>query len=213
MSEQLVRAMDGSLIGWHTGPPAQRYLIRQLARLPRFAGATVEPFSVLRHSLHVARILEAQELPPGIVAAGLMHDAAEVLTGDVPSPFKPPEWRELERVWVERASLEYGLGIDWAEAWAMVHLADGIALHSEGHKLMRCGDWKPAPGVLPLLAGVLSMSGYRVEVEAERILSRPRCHAGRDGDCIWEHCPQLRDKEPESTHRHCPLDREHNDEV
>ena len=32
------------------------------------------------------------------------------------------------------------------------------------------------------------------------------CRAGRDGDCIWEHCPQLRDGEPAQSHRHCPLD-------
>lgn len=31
------------------------------------------------------------------------------------------------------------------------------------------------------------------------------CHAGRDGDCSWKGCPQLRDNEPESTGRACPL--------
>lgn len=33
------------------------------------------------------------------------------------------------------------------------------------------------------------------------------CHAGRDGECSWEGCPQIRDNEPESNGRHCPLDR------
>lgn len=32
------------------------------------------------------------------------------------------------------------------------------------------------------------------------------CHAGRDGECNWVGCPQLRDGEPEATGRHCPLD-------
>ncbi len=32
------------------------------------------------------------------------------------------------------------------------------------------------------------------------------CHAHSDGDCTWEHCPQLRDGEPEKSGRHCPLD-------
>lgn len=32
------------------------------------------------------------------------------------------------------------------------------------------------------------------------------CHGGRDGDCFWKHCPQLRDNEPEQSGRHCPLD-------
>jgi hypothetical protein len=31
------------------------------------------------------------------------------------------------------------------------------------------------------------------------------CHAGSDGDCVWEQCPQLRDGEPIATGRHCPL--------
>jgi hypothetical protein len=33
-----------------------------------------------------------------------------------------------------------------------------------------------------------------------------RCHAGRDGECNWKGCPQLRDGEPEKSGRHCPLD-------
>jgi hypothetical protein len=33
------------------------------------------------------------------------------------------------------------------------------------------------------------------------------CHAGKDGECNWDECPQLRDKEPRATGRHCPLDR------
>lgn len=32
------------------------------------------------------------------------------------------------------------------------------------------------------------------------------CHAGRDGECSWEHCIQKRDGEPKRTGRHCPLD-------
>jgi hypothetical protein len=34
---------------------------------------------------------------------------------------------------------------------------------------------------------------------------RPQCHAGKDGDCLWEKCPQLRDNEPRLSGRHCPL--------
>jgi hypothetical protein len=31
------------------------------------------------------------------------------------------------------------------------------------------------------------------------------CHSNNDGECEWERCPQLRDKEPHATGRHCPL--------
>lgn len=44
-------------------------------------------------------------------------------------------------------------------------------------------------------------------------LARPSpCHADRDGDCHWAWCPQLRDDEPESTGRHCPLDTRDDDD-
>ncbi len=35
-----------------------------------------------------------------------------------------------------------------------------------------------------------------------------RCHANRDGECVHERCPQLRDNEPHKSGRHCPLDKE-----
>lgn len=38
------------------------------------------------------------------------------------------------------------------------------------------------------------------------------CHAQRDGDCSWAECPQLRDGEPEKSGRHCPLDKEDENE-
>ncbi len=37
----------------------------------------------------------------------------------------------------------------------------------------------------------------------------PRCHAGRDGDCTWELCPQNK----KATRKpHCPLDTHDDDE-
>jgi hypothetical protein len=33
-----------------------------------------------------------------------------------------------------------------------------------------------------------------------------RCHGASDGECIWHHCPQLRDGEPKRSGRHCPYD-------
>lgn len=39
-----------------------------------------------------------------------------------------------------------------------------------------------------------------------------KCHAARDGECIWKKCPQLRDNEPKTSGRHCPLDERDDDE-
>lgn len=33
-----------------------------------------------------------------------------------------------------------------------------------------------------------------------------RCASGRDGECFHDRCPQIRDDEPSSTGRHCPID-------
>ena len=32
------------------------------------------------------------------------------------------------------------------------------------------------------------------------------CRSGKDGDCFWEHCPQVRDGESYKSGRHCPHD-------
>lgn len=39
------------------------------------------------------------------------------------------------------------------------------------------------------------------------------CAAGSDGDCYHTECPQIRDGEPERSHRHCPLDTRGDDEA
>lgn len=31
------------------------------------------------------------------------------------------------------------------------------------------------------------------------------CYAAKDGECNWKECPQLRDNEPETSGRSCPL--------
>jgi hypothetical protein len=41
---------------------------------------------------------------------------------------------------------------------------------------------------------------------ADRDTGGESCHAHRDGECLWERCPQIRDGEPKASGRHCPLD-------
>jgi hypothetical protein len=33
-----------------------------------------------------------------------------------------------------------------------------------------------------------------------------KCHSYEDGECFWRYCPQKKDKEPETSGRHCPYD-------
>lgn len=43
--------------------------------------------------------------------------------------------------------------------------------------------------------------------EIYRITANMRgCHANREGDCVWEGCPQIKDGEPLATGRSCPLE-------
>jgi hypothetical protein len=43
-------------------------------------------------------------------------------------------------------------------------------------------------------------------VKREQRTESLTCRGGRDGECSWKLCPQLRDNEPMKTGRHCPLD-------
>jgi hypothetical protein len=43
-------------------------------------------------------------------------------------------------------------------------------------------------------------------VRAKKSEALTRCAAGRDGECVHDQCPQLRDGEPVKSGRHCPLD-------
>lgn len=66
-----------------------------LSRAPRFAGQSLVPWSVAEHSMVVA--LLARPLGAAMELHGLLHDAHEAVTGDVPSSWKPPELRALQK--------------------------------------------------------------------------------------------------------------------
>ena len=42
--------------------------------------------------------------------------------------------------------------------------------------------------------------------QLETLQQKALCHAGKDGDCTWPECPQLKDNEPIVSGRHCQLD-------
>ncbi len=60
----------------------------------------------------------------------------------------------------------------------------------------------------------IALSWNKFAIRDEREAEKPdplpermdHCHAGRDGECNWKACPQIRDNEPTATGRHCPLD-------
>lgn len=60
-----------------------------LGRMPRWAGATRVWWSVLHHSLLVSEIIARRKGSERLQLLGLLHDAHEAITGDVPAFWKP----------------------------------------------------------------------------------------------------------------------------
>jgi hypothetical protein len=74
--------------------PTIRDIAIGLSRIPRWAGATIRPWSVLQHSLVVGALVVAEDKPVLHLAA-LMHDMEEMATGDIPKPYKTKTQAEL----------------------------------------------------------------------------------------------------------------------
>lgn len=119
--------------------PPER-IAEALSKLPRFLGATKTPWSVADHSVVVARRLLESDC---VVSArwGLLHDAAEIFIGDIPTPLKhrltylPPgngqvPWNltDVENSMLEVVAARYGL--PWPMPACVVD-ADGRQLASE----------------------------------------------------------------------------------
>lgn len=76
--------------------PSERDIAVGLGRICRFAGAIW--FTDLAHSILVATLLDWRGADHPTWAWGLLHEADEVVTGDVPRPFKPEWLAERQRV-------------------------------------------------------------------------------------------------------------------
>lgn len=146
---------------FHLGPanPGQvhwRDVAAHLAKLCRFGGATNTHYSVAQHSVLVADIVAARFPTGGPEAAlyALLHDAHEMITGDIPAPVKDYLHRAIG--WKLLDAFEHDLdegftraaGLPWPvpdEIASQVHMADMIARHAEA----RCLLAEPARGVPP----------------------------------------------------------------
>ncbi len=137
----------------------------QLSKICRFGGACTDFYSVAQHSVEVAELM-----PRKWRAYGLLHDAHEMIVGDLTTPVK----RAIHAVYHRRAPLDvlvdridaaihaaFGLAYPLAPEIAdAVKLADLTMLATERRDLMRPCDhaWLPLPaprnwGVTPLDCG------------------------------------------------------------
>ena len=120
----------------------------------------------------------ASTVHPGEMAD--QHYEIRPLVDAQPEDAKPEVWRPAWRLWerIQTALLAVVPFLDEADVELQSEIAD---LNT----------------VLPSLQD---------PAHPEDAPEGPLCHAGKDGDCTWEHCPQIRDGESARSGRHCPID-------
>jgi hypothetical protein len=114
-----------------------------LAQINRYTGHARRPYSVAEHSLLVLDILERQGINDVHAQfAGLMHDAHEIYTGDVPPMHKQllgDAWAQLEARCEATMRTAFALHAAFANHGWQVKCADMIALATEREQLMPPG--------------------------------------------------------------------------
>jgi hypothetical protein len=140
-----------------------------LSHICRFAGHCERFYSVAQHSVHVSELV-----PPEHAFAGLMHDAAEALVGDVAKPLKDllPDYRALEKR-IEAAVFER-FGVPQPMPAAVKEI-DVVMLATEQRQLMRNrDDWnytrgrEPAAITIPTMAPAEAKAWFLSRYEALR---------------------------------------------
>lgn len=126
-----------------------------LARQPRFGGHTIDPWSVAEHSMVVALIARWWGTPAATVGMlaelhGLIHDAHESVTGDVPSSWKTNELKRMQQALDLRIFASLGIDPPNVIVDDLIHRCDRASLLAEAKLLA-------APGVY---AAIRAGSGF-----------------------------------------------------
>ncbi len=125
------------------GAPSTSDICMVLPRVPRFAGHTLQYWTVGHHSLVVEELVEHWPLLPlaphtHLCAQkyALLHDAHEVCTSDVPTTLKPDALKKIQQQIDVRLFTQYGLFAQMPELIAkVVSHADSQALFAEAYVL------------------------------------------------------------------------------
>lgn len=102
-----------------------------LSRQNRFNGHSMRSYSVAEHSLNVMAFCEPKDR-----FWGLMHDAAEAYTGDIPRPMKTDEMRAMEDDILKVIARKFGLS--WPIPDEVMRVDDRM-LATEARDIMRSG--------------------------------------------------------------------------
>ncbi len=114
---------------------------KSLSLTYRFNGMTRRPISVAEHSLNVVAIMERKMGigNPGALLAGLMHDAHEFITGDLPAPMKDvvgDAWRTTETHVQRQVLKHFGIWSEFVTHRHEIGYADMTALSTERAQLL-----------------------------------------------------------------------------
>lgn len=158
-------------ISYPTGAPTIQDIAVSLSREGRYAGAGLYWWPVALHTFVVCDLL-----PPELKLHGLLHDASECITGDIPKPAKTPALESLENEILARIYASLGLAVPTRLEDLNVHEADRRALYGE--------VWT---------VGTLTLrSIYPQDYEAERIVwqyfkrFKPEECLKANGSCVEE---------------------------
>jgi hypothetical protein len=125
-----VFSVDGRKIGPGYEPPTLSEISRGLGKLCRFAGNCRVFWPVLLHSMVVADLVA-----PEVELYALLHDAAEVVFNDTPTPFKPPFFEAREAAVLRNLFESLKVPQPTEAVWKRVKVADTAALHAEAFVL------------------------------------------------------------------------------
>jgi hypothetical protein len=106
---------------------------QHLGRIVRFGGSVKGWWTVLQHSLLVARLMHKYLDDPRLEICGLHHDDAEVLTGDVVRPWKSPETAALQAMLDTVIGASLGLPDFTEDDRVVVKEYDDLACKVEAH--------------------------------------------------------------------------------
>lgn len=155
-------------------------LTRGLAMQCRYRGMTHFFYSIAEHSVLVADLMRWGGHTVAAQRCGLLHDAHEAITGDMPSPFKTDVsgWRP----WEDRieAVVRSALGLPGQDdqVWESVKKYDLMALHFEASKLIP----KTPPWVDQAQVQIVHDAGMRLYVHPwENVMLQFRMRANSLG--------------------------------
>lgn len=165
-----------------------------LSRQPRFGGQTGRWWSVIDHTLFGLELVKQQS--PGnreLQLAWMLHDAHEALTGDVPTPFKTPDFKAVQddldrRIYGAFFQPGYETYVEFY--LPLVKQVDLRAMRAEAMKLLPDGD-----GLVPQIFGWADEGDLkvldRILTDQTRNQSRPIERHGRDTPIVDTYIERL----------------------